>query len=220
MKRKTVQIMTAGVGIAAIAYVLSKAWRNEASGTLPYGHGRKLKRSIDINRTPAELYDAWRNIGGFGRLFDDFLSVSVQDQHRSHWALRAPGGIRLNWDAEITVDRPHEMIGWRSLEGSQVDNAGSVRFEAAPTGRATTVTVALQYNPPTGNVGAALASLVAGRPELQIEEALRRFKESMERTQQASYARRNSDDGPVEIASEDSFPASDAPAWTGTTGPV
>jgi hypothetical protein len=24
----------------------------------------------------------------------------------------------------------------------------------------------------------------------------------------------------VEIASEDSFPASDAPAWTGTTGPL
>ena len=25
---------------------------------------------------------------------------------------------------------------------------------------------------------------------------------------------------PVEAASEDSFPASDAPSWTGTTGPI
>ena len=84
------------------------------------------------------------------------------------------------------------------------------------------VRVALQYNPPAGKVGAALAALLGEKPAGQVEEALRKFKQLVEAGEIARIIEENKlphSTEPVEAASEDSFPASDAPAWTGTTDP-
>jgi hypothetical protein len=89
----------------------------------------------------------------------------------------------------------------------------------------------LQYKPPTGKIGTAIATVLGERPKGQVEEALRRFKQLME-TGEIAIASGKRDEvrltpretdtlshstEPVQVASEDSFPASDAPAWTGTT---
>src|SRR5262249_9041132 len=145
-------------------------------------------------------------------LFDNVLSIQPMDATRSHWALRVPGGMTLEWDAEITVDRKNEMIGWRSLTGANLDNAGYVRFEPNALGRGTEVRVALQYNQPAGKLGATVSSILGENPSSQVEQALQKLKQLMETSGRTT--------GPVETASEDSFPASDAPAWTGTTGPI
>ena len=71
---------------------------------------------------------------------------------RSCWIVKAPAGVRLEWDAEIINDMPNELIAWRSVAGSDVMHAGSVRFE--PTaGGACIVRVTLQYDPPGGELG-------------------------------------------------------------------
>jgi len=114
----------------------------------------KFKRSITIERTPEELYRYWRNVENLPSFVDHIESVSVVDEKLSHWSFSGPGGIRLEWYAEITVDRENEMIGWRSVGSATMETAGYVRFERATGGRGTVVRVALQYRPPTGNVGA------------------------------------------------------------------
>src|SRR5205085_7027914 len=86
----------------------------------------------------------------------------------------------IEWDAEILVDNEPEVISWRSLEGSDVDTAGSVHFNPAPGGRGTEVRVVLKYDPPAGKVGALIAKMFGEAPEQQIEEDLRRFKQIME----------------------------------------
>jgi hypothetical protein len=113
------------------------------------------------------------------------------------------------------------MIGWRSLDGADLDNAGYVRFEPGTGGRGTVVRVALQYNPPAGKVGAAVATLLGEKPATLVQEALRRLKRLMEAGELPTATDETKlphSMEPVETASEDSFPASDAPAWTGTTG--
>jgi uncharacterized membrane protein len=203
----------------------------------PYGRGIKVKKAMTISRSPEELYRFWRNFENLPKFMSHLESVKIVDDKRSHWVARAPAGRTVEWDAEITVDRENDMIGWRSLEGAQVDNAGYVRFERAQAGRGTVVRVALQYNPPAGKVGGAIAKLFGEEPELQIQEDLHRFKQVMETGEIATThgqpsgrsekISRSIEDqqklsrmvaGPkgrkdvVQKASEDSFPASDPPA--------
>jgi uncharacterized membrane protein len=221
MTRKT-QVLIAGAGAVVGLYAARKTFRKKIN-TLPYGYGIKLKKAVTVNVPAQRLYRYWRDLKNLPRLSDDLLSVYVIDNTRSRWRLRAPGGVSLEWDAEITIDRENEMIGWRSLDGADLDNAGYIRFEKATGGRGTVVRVALQYNPPAGKLGAALATLLGERPAGVIGEALRRFKQIME-TGEIPIAEEERklpySEEPVETASEDSFPASDAPAWTGTTGPT
>ena len=82
--------------------------------------------------------------------------------------------------ATIIADVPGEVITWRSLEGSDVDNAGAVRFERAPGNRGTIIKVNIEYNPIGGVIGAAVAKLFGEEPQQQLNDDLRRFKQVLE----------------------------------------
>jgi uncharacterized membrane protein len=66
------------------------------------------------------------------------------------------------------------------LPGAEVQNAGSVWFEPAGDGSSTNVRVTLQYLPPAGVVGAAVAKLFGEAPDQQLEADLGRFKTIIE----------------------------------------
>ena len=144
------------------------------------GHGFKIEKSVTINRSPAELYRYWRNFENLPRIMSHLEEVRGNDPIYSHWMVRGPAGTSVEWDAMVYNDKENELIAWRSLEGADVDNAGSVHFVPAPDGRGTEVRVALIYDPPAGVVGATIAALFGENPEQQIEEDLRRFKQVME----------------------------------------
>lgn len=55
-----------------------------------------------------------------------------------------------------------------------------MRFQPAPEGRGTEVKVVIEYNPPGGALGAAIAKVFGEEPEQQIGDDLRRFKQLME----------------------------------------
>lgn len=139
-----------------------------------------VNKSIVINAAPEELYRFWHDFENLPRFMRHLESVSITGEGRSHWVAKAPAGTSVEWDAEITEDRPNELIAWRSLEGADVDNSGSVRFERAPGGRGTVVHVELDYRPPGGALGALVARLLGEEPEGQLQADLRRFKQVME----------------------------------------
>lgn len=139
-----------------------------------------VQQAHTIAREAQPLYEEWRNFEQLPRFMHHLERVEVLDEGRSHWVARAPAGMTIEWDAEIVHDEPGKRIAWRSVEGSEVANAGSVRFEAAPAGRGTEVHVTLEYAPPGGEIGARLARFLREEPEHQIREDLRRFKQWME----------------------------------------
>jgi uncharacterized membrane protein len=147
--------------------------------SVPADRGIKVEKSVTINKPPAELYSFWRRFENLPRFMNHLESVTTTG-NRSHWVAKAPAGTSVEWDAEIYNEKENELIAWRSLEGSQVDNAGSVRFEPATGGRGTILRVSLKYDPPGGSLGAAVARLFGENPEQQIDEDLRRFKQLME----------------------------------------
>jgi uncharacterized membrane protein len=144
------------------------------------GGTSQVRKSLIINRAPEELYQYWHDFENLPNIMKHLESVRVRDERRSHWVAKAPAGTSVEWDAEITEDRPNELIAWRSLEGSQVENSGSVRFEPAPGKRGTIVRVEINYTPPGGALGSLVAKLFGEEPGQQAQESLRSFKQLME----------------------------------------
>jgi uncharacterized membrane protein len=144
------------------------------------GRSNRVNKSIVINSSPEELYQFWHDFENLPRFMHHLESVRVTGDGRSHWVAKAPAGASVEWDAEVTEDRPNELIAWRSLEGADVYNRGSVRFERAPGGRGTIVRVEIDYDPPGGGLGAAVAKLFGEEPEQQVGSDLRRFKQVIE----------------------------------------
>ena len=144
------------------------------------GQATKVRRSIDISRPASELYRFWRALDNLPRIMSHLKSVDVISDRLSHWVVSTlPGLPTVEWDAEIINDVENERIGWRSLNESDVDHAGSVEFEPSGEG-STRVTVTLQYEPLAGRLGTAVAKLIGQDPELKIADDLQRFKQSME----------------------------------------
>src|SRR5436309_2455902 len=127
--------------------------------SVPHDQGYRVEAAVIVERTPEELYRFWRNFENLPRFMKHLKSVTVQDSTHSHWVVKGPAGRDVEWDAEIVNEVPNQVIGWRSLDGADVANAGSVRFEqaAAPTG--SQVKVELKYVPPAGALGALVATI-------------------------------------------------------------
>jgi len=146
------------------------------------GNAVKVSKTIRIESSPEELYRFWRHFENLPRVMNQIESVEVINDRLSHWVAKTVplGGPQVEWDAEIINEVENELIGWRSLRGSDIEHAGSVRFERTPDGRATDVIVTMQYAPPGGRLGAWIAKVFGEDPERKLEEDLQRFKESME----------------------------------------
>jgi uncharacterized membrane protein len=136
--------------------------------------------AITIDKPADELFGFWRNFENLPRFMRHLEAVSVTSERTSHWRAKAPAGSSVEWEAEIINEEPETLIAWRSLENAGVDNAGSVRFIPAPEGRGTEVRVVLDYIPPAGRLGSAVAKLFGEEPQQQVRDDLRRFKQLME----------------------------------------
>ena len=168
-------------GYAAMG--IDTAKRDEGEPARPQEYFQKsihIEESIRIDKSPEELYRFWRNFENLPKFMHHLESVKCFDGNRSHWAAKGPAAYRVEWDAQIINDEPSRLIAWRSLGSADVDNAGSVRFVPAAGGRGTDVKVVMDYIPPAGSVGDAIAKLLGADPQRQIRKDLERFKQMMQ----------------------------------------
>jgi uncharacterized membrane protein len=142
-----------------------------------------VEESVVINRPISELYRFWRNLENLPRFMSHLESVERITDTLSRWRAKGPAGTTVEWNAEIINEVPDQVIGWRSIEGSDVVSAGSVNFDEAGIGRGTRVRVRLQYSPPGGKLGDAIARLFRSDAASEIRQDLRRFKQLVEEGQ-------------------------------------
>jgi uncharacterized membrane protein len=139
-----------------------------------------VEKTFAVNRPPETCYDLWRNVENLPRFMKHIDSVTAIGPGLTHWIATTPGGMRIEWDAEITNDQPGRLIAWRSLDEADVDHAGVVRFDPDPDGGGTIVRVEMHYAPPAGRFRAAVGRLFGEDPSQAIHEDLRSFKRLVE----------------------------------------
>jgi uncharacterized membrane protein len=149
--------------------------RDDTREALGGARGIRLHETIHVDRPAGELFAYWRRLSNLAAVMPHIERVEELDDTRSRWVARGPAGARVEWVAEIINEIEPDLIAWRSLPGSQVASAGSVRFRPQDDG-STEIVVTLQYDPPAGRLGASLAWLFAESPGQQLREDLQRFK--------------------------------------------
>ncbi|HEY8781431.1 MAG TPA: SRPBCC family protein [Mucilaginibacter sp.] len=142
-----------------------------------------IRSSFTIDKPRSEVYTFWRKLDNLPLFMNHLESVEVLDNDRSHWVLKLPAGIaKVSWDAEIVHDVPGELIGWSSLPGSIIDNAGKVRFRDSFDDQGTLVDVVISYQPPAGGLGASLAHVLNPVFKNMVDADVQNFKQYMDIT--------------------------------------
>jgi uncharacterized membrane protein len=147
------------------------------------GAGRQaiaLHKDILVHAPVEEVFGFWRAMENFPLFMSHVEEVRTSGEDRSHWRVKGPAGIVFEWDALTTRLIPHQVLAWKSVEGSTVENAGIIRFERANGGRSTRLDIRLSYNPPAGALGHGFARLLGVDPKKQMDDDLLRFKSLLE----------------------------------------
>jgi uncharacterized membrane protein len=170
--RRLLTLAAAAVG----GYAL---YRRMSRSSSPGKGAIHVSKSITIDRPVGDVYRFWHNLENLPRVMGHLEKVEQRPDGRSHWKAKGPVGTKIEWDAQTLIDRENEIISWRSVEGADVPNEGTVRFRSMGNDR-TEVKVSFTYHPPGGAVGAAFAKLFGEEPNQQVEEDLRRLKQELE----------------------------------------
>ena len=139
---------------------------------VPEDVGVKVDKSVEIRRSPMELYHFWHQLTNLPEIMPHVISVTLQDS-RSHWVVAGPAGKQVEWDAEFINEnarRAHLLAITARIGRSRAP----VRFVSIPsvTANPRDVRVVLEYLPPAGKAGAFVARLLGSAPEQQLETDL------------------------------------------------
>jgi uncharacterized membrane protein len=138
------------------------------------GRGATVERTVTVNEPPEALSEYWRDAEQLSRIVGEVAEVTREEGNRYRWEVTGPRGRTLLWRTRIMLDRPGEVLRWRSVGDAPITNEWTVRFRPAPGNRGTEVTLAVDVDPPGGRVGRAIARRFV--PESLVWKALQRFK--------------------------------------------
>ncbi len=132
-----------------------------------------VSKEIIVNAPIGDVFGFWKNFENFPRFMENIDAIHVIGPELTHWKMKGPLGVPVEWDAKTTYIEENKKISWQSTTGT-IENHGSVVFESL-NDNTTKVTVGLEYKPPAGAIGEAVAKLL-NDPEKQLETDLLNFK--------------------------------------------
>lgn len=148
-------------------------------------------RTVTIGKPRAELFAFFRDFQNLPQFMENLEAVvPAGETGRNIWKIKAPMGRTVDVETEIVREEEGELIAWRSVEGSDIDTEGRVKFRDAPGERGTQVQLIVAYKPPAGEIGRLVAKLFQREPSVQARHDLKRFKMLMETGEIATSARR------------------------------
>ena len=167
-------------GFAMCAFggaLLARATTNEEIATLMKG-GVYVERGVLVDAPVEQVYAYWRNLENLPQWMSHVREVRYQGGDRYHWTVDGPAGAPVEWQSELLNVVENQEMTWRSVEGSQVDHTGRVRFDSIGDG--TRVHVQLRYYPPGGMLGHAVAKAFGVDPASGMDDDLERMRIAVE----------------------------------------
>lgn len=175
------------IGLMGLALLARGGTNRPLRRVVGVGGGR---RAINVQKTitiDAPVEQVWSHLTHWERLPEwmshvrEVRSSGVPGTvgERTHWVVDGPAGTTVSWEAETTRLVQHELVAWKSVEGSPVHQAGIIEFDRNDDG-STRVQVQLTYNPPAGAIGHAFAALFSRDPKKQMDDDLARLKTYIE----------------------------------------
>jgi uncharacterized membrane protein len=167
------------VGVGMLARGLTNFEMKRLIGANGGRRGIAFQKTIRIDAPVEQVFHFWSNYENFPHFMSWVQEVKDLGGGRSHWVVKGPAGVPIEWDAELTEYAPHRVLAWKSVPGAAFANAGTIHFD--PNGDGTTrVDIKMTYNPPAGAVGHALADLLGADPKRIMDEDLVRMKTFIE----------------------------------------
>jgi uncharacterized membrane protein len=148
------------------------------------GRGRRLpmQAAIDVSVPVEVAYNQWTQFEEFPKFMFRVERIEQKDDTHLVWHEKI-WGIRRQWEAEITEQRPNERIVWKSLSGPQ--HIGVINFHQLHDPRLSRVQVNLDFQP-TGLIEKTGRGWRAAIRALDTD--LQRFKAFVEMKEAASGA--------------------------------
>ncbi|GHE75776.1 polyketide cyclase/dehydrase/lipid transport protein [Streptomyces sp. 2132.2] len=134
----------------------------------------QVEESVEVDVPVGTAYNQWTQFESFPHFMDGVERIDQRTDTMTHWVAKI-GGVRKEFEAEITEQIPDERVAWTAL-GGDVKQAGVVTFHRLDDTRCK-VMLQLDYDPDgfAENVGDKL-----GFVKRQVTGDLKRFKEYIE----------------------------------------
>jgi uncharacterized membrane protein len=85
-----------------------------------------IEKSIEVNVPVRTAYNQWTQFEEFPKFMEGVTQVIQLDDKRLHWKT-VIAGKEIEWDVEITEQKPDQRIAWTSRGGAV--NDGIVMFQ-------------------------------------------------------------------------------------------
>lgn len=185
--------------LAGLALLARAATNRELKRVVGVGGGRRavhIQKTINVNAPLEQVFAFFTDWERWPEWMSHVRKVTVSDRSAysdatlaaaegpaagqlTHWEVDGPAGATVAWDAEITELVPNELVSWRSVDGSAIRQAGTMRFDRNDDG-SVRVEIQMTYNPPGGVAGHTVAKLFARDPRRQMDADLARLKTTIE----------------------------------------
>jgi uncharacterized membrane protein len=133
---------------------------------------------VVVEALVSRVYDYWRNLENLPNFMTNVEDVRATGPGMTHWRIKGPLGMKVEFDAQTTQEEENRALGWNSVDGS-VNTSGQVRFQELGPER-TRVEVTMNYaDPPGGRVG-EVGSRIVSNPQVMVDQDLYNFKEIIE----------------------------------------
>ena len=81
----------------------------------------QVTKTVIVKRDVATVYNVWANFETFPYFMNYVEKVEKIGPRTSHWQVKGPLGVTIDWNAETTRMDENTRIGWNTK-----DNAGTI----------------------------------------------------------------------------------------------